>query len=182
MTIAMQVMHQRRRAEHRAFCCCHLVAAPPDSKGRKNRFRTWSGVAHLLSRQMIHSEEATECAEAWTATIFGSTGVNRASRIADLVDSGASASGLAPPPRLCRQLDHRGVDSSSPRPRLHAHRSFTTVTAHWHDKQVTFWTARHYRWEIWLNNSTRLPWLKNNVRLVILTEELRRERFWYRCH
>lgn len=37
MRIVMQVMHQRRRTEARAFCCyCHLVAAPPDieMKGR----------------------------------------------------------------------------------------------------------------------------------------------------
>ncbi|RXN38605.1 hypothetical protein ROHU_000972 [Labeo rohita] len=125
----MQVMHDRGCGTENPVFCCHLVAAPPDIEtyGRKNRFRTRFRVSHLLSRQMIHSEEATECAEACTATIFSSTGVNRASRTADLVDSGAAASGLAPLPA---SVVNWITVAWTRRHHVHARRTFTSVTAH----------------------------------------------------
>ncbi len=106
---------QRTRALLLSPCC--------SPSGHWNeRFRTRSGVSHLLSRQMIHSEEATKCAEACTATIFGSTGVNRASRISST-----------------RAQQHQGSPSSAPLSSSGSPRRGLVVTTFTHDELLQAW-------------------------------------------
>lgn len=118
----------------RALCCCHLVAAPPDIE------------MNAFGRDLV---SLTSCPGRWSTLRRPRSAQRRAPRPSSappvwIVRRGSRRIGRSsirarPPPRLCRQLDHRGVDSSSPRSRTT--NDYKRDCTHRHEEQVTFWTG-----------------------------------------